>query len=256
MTFPRQFLPIVCAGLTATAELMSADRPGMSNEEGQELAAKLRSTRPIENLNLNAVMKIHDSNWRTPASKVPLRHQFIEEGRTWRFIYQTEANPNAPGEELAIIHTEGEPNRYLLTRHGDPGGTRILTGDDTMVPFAGSDFWVADLGLEFLHWPEQRVDTEARITMRKSRPCKVLESYNPRPGASGYVRVRSWIDAENGGVIVADAYGPDNRKLKVFEVKKVTKVNDVWEIKNLEMRNEKADTQTVLEFDYKQYADE
>jgi hypothetical protein len=125
-----------------------------------------------------------------------------------------------------------------------------------MVPFANSDFWLADLGLEFLHWPEQRIVQEARIKMRKGRPCKVLESINPRPGAAGYTRVRSWIDAEKMQPILAEAYAPDNTLIKEFEIGSVTKVNGHWELKNMEMRNAKTDTQTVLEFKYEQKASE
>ena len=37
------------------------------------------------------------------------------------------------------------------------GADRELSGDGTMIPFVGSDFWLGDLGLEFFHWPEQKV---------------------------------------------------------------------------------------------------
>ena len=125
-----------------------------------------------------------------------------------------------------------------------------------MIPFAHSDFWLADLGLEFLHWPEQRIVEEAKIRMRKGRPCKVLESVNPRRGAAGYTRVRSWIDAKTGKPILAEAYGPDNKLLKEFEVGSVAKVHGKWELKNMEMRDAKTDSQTVLEFQYEQNATE
>ena len=49
-----------------------------------------------------------------------------------------------------------------------------------MIPFAGSDFWIADLGLEFFHWPEQKV---LKKEFRRNCSCVVLESTNPNPAA-------------------------------------------------------------------------
>ena len=70
--------------------------------------------------------------------------------------------------------------------------------------------------------------------------------------AAGYTRLRSWIDAESGGVILARAYGPDNRLMKEFEVGGLTKVNGKWELKDMEMRDARTDSQTILEFKYQQ----
>ena len=42
-----------------------------------------------------------------------------------------------------------------------------------MTPFAGSDFWVADLGLEFFHWPEQKVLPNT-TNLKRSRAYTVV----------------------------------------------------------------------------------
>jgi hypothetical protein len=102
--------------------------------------------------------------------------------------------------------------------------------------------------MEFLYWPSQRIVEEANIRMRKGRPCRVLESVNP--AGRGYVRVRAWIDRETGKPILAEAYDANGRRVKVFEIGSVTKVNGRWELKNMEMRSERLDTLTVFEFKY------
>jgi hypothetical protein len=117
-----------------------------------------------------------------------------------------------------------------------------------MVPFADTDFWLADLGLQFLWWPEHRVVPDAKITMRKSIACKVLDSVNPKAGDSGYARGRSWVAIENGGLVYAEAYDRRNKLLKVFEISNVEKVNGRWELKELKIRNEQTDSVTRLEF--------
>ena len=232
-----------------------ANQPSRSSlAEGQALAAELRSMKPEENLEVKGVLRIRDNDGKR--STVPFRYQVIVGEKTWQSIYETQPDAPRAVEKLTVIQGEDRPNRYVLVRlHGadvPAAGPRALEGDQAMVAFAHSDFWLADLGLEFLHWPEQRIVEEAKIRMRKGRPCKVLESVNPHPGAAGYTRVRSWIDAKTGRPILAEAYGPDHKLLKEFEVGSVTKVNGQWELKNMEMRNAKTDSQTVLEFQYEQ----
>ena len=118
------------------------------------------------------------------------------------------------------------------------------------MPFAGTDFWLTDLGLEFLHWPQQRLVKDAKITMRLGRPCKVLESTNPRPVEGVYGRVISWIDSELGNLIYAEAYDVQNKRYKVFSLNGFKKVNGRWQVKDMVLRDDKADSRTHLEFSF------
>lgn len=117
-----------------------------------------------------------------------------------------------------------------------------------MIPFADSDFWIADLGLEFFHWPEQKI---LRHEMRRGRSCKVLESINPSPSTNGYSRVVSWIDNESGGIVHAEAYDAKDKLLKEFDPKSFKKVNGQWELQDMEIRNVQTGSRTRLEFDLK-----
>ena len=236
-----------------------ANKPApTSNEAGQKLAAELRLMRPTENLEVKGFLRIRDAQGKR--TKVPFTYRFLSGDQSWQSIYEIEADGGIPAEKLAVAHTEGGPNRYWHssangTTPASAAGPVALEGAKAMVPFANSDFWLADLGLEFLHWPEQRIVHEAKIKMRKGRPCHVLESIDPGPNAAGYTRVRSWIDAKTGGVILAEAYGPDNQLMKEFEVGGLTKVSGQWELKDMEMRTAKTDSKTVLEFKYEQKAE-
>jgi len=151
---------------------------------------------------------------------------------------------------LTVIHTEGQPNEYWLkstagpTGPGDPGVRQ--TGNGAMIPFAGTDFWLFDFGLEFLHWPTQRI---VKKEMRRGRFCEVLESVNPHAAPGTYARVLSWIDQETTGLLRAEAYDTDRRLLKEFSVGSFTKVNGQWRVRDVEIRDERTGSRTRLELD-------
>ena len=155
--------------------------------------------------------------------------------------------------KLTVIHSGEQPNRYELIDPAATGATngiaRELNREQIMAPFAGSDFWIADLGLEFLHWPRQRV--LLINDMKHGKACKVLESTNPSPVPSGYARVKSWITIESPhGIAHADAFDTQGKVFKRFDPKKLEKVQGAYELEEMEMRNLKTDSQTVIEFDF------
>ena len=117
-----------------------------------------------------------------------------------------------------------------------------------MSPFACSDFWVADLGLEFFHWPQQKV---LKKEFRRNCACMVLESTNPQPTTNGYSRVVSWIDEESLGIVEAYAYDVNGKKLKNFYPKNLEKVNGQYQVQSMIMDNIQTGSRTRLEFDLK-----
>ena len=64
-------------------------------------------------------------------------------------------------------------------------------------------------------------------------------------------RVKSWIDKETGGVLIAEAYDEKNRLLKEFNLSgsSFKKVNGRWHLEEMKIRNVRENSQTVLKFD-------
>jgi hypothetical protein len=221
-------------------------------QEGQALAAELRTAKPPENIDVQGRIRVRSQDGRR--STAPFRHHVVTGEDHWQLLYETAPSGSEPGQQLTVTLSRHHPPRYTLHGRLDDTGREVgalhLEGDQAMIPFAHSDFWLADLGLDFLHWPAQRIDRNTKLTMRKGRSCKVLESINDRPGAAGYTRVRSWVDIATGGIIIAEAYGPDNRILKEFEIGGFTKIDGRWELKNMEMRHLPNNSRTILEFKY------
>lgn len=245
----RGFLPcvlLICA--LAPGRLRGADRSS-PDEEGQALAAELRSQRPAENLTTTGSLRLRDSDgkWGEP---VPVRMEVRLGEDYWRTQYQAFDRNQALQETLIVMHTEQRPNRYDYLRVPKTGATTgpaiTLEGAAAAIPFAGSEFWLSDLGLEFLHWPQQRV---LKHEMRKGRSCRVLESVNANSAPGGYERVWSWIDLEHRGILRAEAYDSNRKLVKEFSIGNFKKVDGRWQLKSMEIRNEKTDARTRLEFD-------
>lgn len=200
--------------------------------EGQGLAAELR--RPQQPLSANGLLVTHGGSGSRVY--VPVSMQVQIDGSKWRSIYQASLPGQPNFERLTIIHQDDRPSQYLdqlISTNGSITHTATLTGNQADVPFAGSNFWLADLGLEFLHWPQQRL---YKKTMRQGRACRILESVNPHPDARSYSRVLSWIDNETGGLFRAEAYSADAKRLKTFELSHFEKINGHWEVKEMEIR--------------------
>ena len=229
----------------------------LNPKEGEALAHSLVSEmltqQPAQNSTNTGVLKIRDTGGEQ--RQIPMRFELFSTPTNWVSIY--EAGPWGGGRDrmqLRVIHSNNSPNRYLLgVAAGANAPSSVLKEvppSDTMVPFAGSDFWLADLGLEFLHWPQQRVMSKE---MRRSQFCLKLESINPHPGSSGYVRVESWIDHDPPhGIIHADAFDRKNQLLKKFDPTEIKKVHGEYQLAEMEIRNPKANSQTRIDFDLEQ----
>jgi YD repeat-containing protein len=146
---------------------------------------------------------------------------------------------------VTVLHDGANASQYRVAI-ARQGRDFTATGQQLMMPFAGSDFAIADLGLEFFHWPEQDL---TKKEMKRSRSCKVLESKNFHPTPGGYSRVVSWIDNESDGIVMAQAYDLQGKLLKQFIPKKVEKVNGQWQLQEMEIDNAQTGSSTRVDFD-------
>jgi len=226
--------------------------PEAAIKAGRVLVADLLAQQPDRDSTNVGVLTIRSRDGRRRS--LPVRVRALVAPTNWVNIYEAWPNSNDSGVvTLTIVHTPSQPNQYRLvdpnsTRETDAHPQRLL-GNDTMIPFAGSDFWVCDLGLEFLHWPEQRV---IKQEMRRSQPCDVLESTNPNPAAGSYARVLCWLQHESPhGIVQAEAYNSRNELLKDFEPKTLEKVHGQYEPEKLEIRNRQTRSLSFIEYDLK-----
>jgi hypothetical protein len=246
------FLPFALCLAQPKNELAPA--PPLDPAEGERqarlLVARLLEQKPEAASTNTGVLKIRDADGKT--REVSARFDIVPRQRDWLTVYEAALAAGSQPVKLTIIHSDAQPNQYFLS---DPGGSgtaasssRKLAPNELMAPFAGSDFWIADLGLEFLHWPQQRV---LRKQMRKGLSCDVLQSLNPEPASGGYSRVVSWIAVnrpEDIVIVHAEAFDTRDKLLKEFDPKKVEKINGVWQLEEMEIRNRQNGTRTRIDF--------
>jgi hypothetical protein len=219
--------------------------PIEAKSQGRELAAQLRRQKPAENSSNKGWLKIREDGG--VLTEVPAKFQIILTTTNWLSVYETTGSSNRSGPvKLTVVCSENGPNQYWLSDAGS--SPRRLAGSQVMIPFAGSDFWLADFGREFLFWPDQRL---LRKQVHRSRSCQQLESINPGPTPGGYARVLSWIDTETGGIMDAEAFDVRGATLKRFSVKSFKKVRGQYELEEMEISNRKTGSRTRIEFDLK-----
>ena len=250
-------LALVAMSLLVAFGALAATTNELSDAEiaGRNLVRQILEMRPTENLTNTGVLKIRPK--KAKQIETPVTFKVVVTPTNWVSVYETTLT-NTP-RVLIVRHTPDQPNEFFYRTNSVTGipifgdvpiishltRSHQLSGVEIMTPFAGSDFWLADLGLEFFHWPQQKI---LKKEFRNNCACMVLESVNPNPTTNGYSRVVTWIDEESLGVVQAEAYDSQNKKLKEFYPKGIKKVNGQWQVQTMQIINVQTDSRTRIEF--------
>jgi hypothetical protein len=244
----KEILLIVVAVLLASERLQAEPTlPAGADPErvAHELVEKLRAATPLENSVVAGVLRIREKEGKERT--VPIECM-IEAGRvSWKTGYQTFGSNGVP-ERAVVLHRPDKPNEYLYAKGTNAPDPKTISRSEAARSVGTSDFSLVDLGMDFLHWPGQRI---VRTQMVKSRWCNVLESTQPKPPSGGYAKVISWLDKESGGPLLAEAYDAKGKRVKEFEVGRVRKVEGEWQLKDMAIRNLVTGSRTTLEFELK-----
>lgn len=243
MSFLPKFLVFLAL---AACGPMSHAAPGGDDGRGGALAAAVRTQRPAESTSTTGTLRVRHPDGRRLA--VPVEVRVVLNTNSWSTVYRA-SFPDGRRETLTVVNPEFSPPHFILHRAAGDGNVaeiRPQRPDEMFTAFAGTDFWFIDLGMVFLHWPDQRF--KGRET-RRTRACNVLESWNPAPAPGAYRRVLTWIDEETGGIVRAEAYDANNRLLKEFSPGSFARVGSRYELRDMEIRNDQTDSRTTLQFD-------
>ncbi len=241
--FAFLFAMVFCALRTFSAEPVFVDKG-----EGKALVQDVLARIPPENTQVLGLLKIRPADG--PLTEAPTKMSIRISAGVWEDTYEVQPAAGHSGETLLIRHRVGLPNEYLygqFAQRGEAPRLEPISGRQLYQPLAGSDFFLGDLGLEFFHWPNQKI---VKKEMRRSRSCRVVESTDPNTQAGSYARVLSWIDLETSNLIMAQAFDSENRLLKEFSIRKISRNEGKAQLKEIEMRNDQTDSRTRLEFNF------
>jgi hypothetical protein len=233
----RAWLTVSLLLVTFAVPAVTTNDPVTAEREGRELAAKLRNAKPAENFTNTGTIAVRGP--KKQRSMIQFISRVIVTETNWTSFYEATNGTNTLST-FSVEHRPDAPSIYRLN------GTNELAASQTTLSFGGSDFWLADLGLEFLHWPIQLL---TRREMKRSNACSVLESKNPSPPPGGYSRIVSWIDNDTGGILLARAYDANGRFLKEFWPEDFEKVAGEYQLKKMVMENVQTDSSSALTFD-------
>ncbi|HXE43393.1 MAG TPA: hypothetical protein VN516_10240, partial [Candidatus Baltobacteraceae bacterium] len=154
--------------------------------QGRNLAKQLANARPIGNFTNTGILQIRDNQGKSVT--IPVQFEVFAHDSSWEANYRTEIVGTNSDINFSrtyfswstIIHSDGQPNIYRIPNVSRPPTDTnefiYLNPNQIMTSFARSDFWDSDLGLEFFHWPEQKI---IKKEFSRGRGCMVLESTNP-----------------------------------------------------------------------------
>ena len=235
----RYLLAAILLSVAVSSPAVTTNDAVTAETQGRELAQQLRNLQPPEGFTNSATLQIRGKGRR---ADIPLTALTSVSETNWQTTYIAQTTNGLA--YLSVRHLAGQPNGY----HLDPGcSDSEAARARLMSPFAGSDFWVVDLALDFLHWPAQKV---WRKELKKGQSCAVLESRLAAPATNGYSRVVSWVDIDTGGIVQAEAYDAKGKLLKEFEVKELEKINGRLEVTEIQMRNVQTGSRTTLRFNF------
>jgi hypothetical protein len=239
---------IMAVFLLAAMPALADPAPLDDSADGQALAAQIRNAVPEENSQIHGTFIIRAGGQTT---NIPVTCRVVVHDTNWESDYDVAGTANSGAEQLVVIHRTNAPNEYLYARASSPSAplpklAPLSPAEAAATPLAGSDFSAADLGLDFLHWPQQlRLKNE----MRLGQPCFVLESRDS--GGKIIGRVKSYIDKETGGLLIAEAYDTIEHLAKEFSLhgSSFKKVNGHWRLEHMDIRDNKKHSRTELKLD-------
>ncbi len=229
---------LLAAGPAARAQVREGPDAAETLPPAPLVLARVRASFPAEPLLVLAQLVRLDARGRTERT-LNARMLLDWHGANPSAVFRVADAFGAPLAQLAVERPFDGPARYAYAE-GDPAEEKPLQSMQDAV--AGTDFTWADLALSFLWWPG---GTTRALATKKGRTCYVVDV--PAPDAEGpFDGVRLWVDTRVFALLEAEARDAGGRVVKRLEVKSLKKVDGVWTLKDLEVRNVQERTRTRL----------
>jgi hypothetical protein len=148
---------------------------------------------------------------------------------------------------LVWEHPDADDERFLYLP--SLGRVRRIAGAETQESFVGSDFTYEDIGgREFDEYTYAIAGENASWTPPRggpARPAWRLESRR-KDASAQFPRIVSTILKDSFVVVAADIYNRRNEKQKVYTVRRLERIENIWTAMDAEMTNALENTRTEL----------
>jgi hypothetical protein len=161
-----------------------------------------------------------------------------------RFTYPNDIKNTA---FLVWEHTDADDERFLYLPA--LGRVRRIAGEEKQQSFVGSDLSYEDIGgRDISDYTYAFTDANAIWTGPdgSKHPAWSLESRAKDPKAD-YPRSVSLVRKDNFIVVHADVFNGRNERVKVFDVRKIDRIDNIWTVMSLVVANERDRTRTELD---------
>lgn len=161
-----------------------------------------------------------------------------------RFTYPNDIKNTA---FLVWEHPDADDERFLYLPA--LGRVRRIAGEEKQESFVGSDLSYEDIGgRDIADYTYAFADPNATwiASDGSKHPAWSLESRAKDKNAD-YPRSVSLVRKDNFVVVHAELFNPRNERTKVFDVKKIDRVDGIWTTLSLVVANERDRTRTELE---------
>jgi hypothetical protein len=178
-----------------------------------------------------------------PDRGVPSKSAIDGDRMLIRFTYPNDINGTA---FLVWEHPDGEDERFLYL----PALARVrrITGAEAQDSFVGSDFTYEDIsGREFDDYSYTMVEPNATWAGPDGKPSPSyrIES-RAKDAQARFPRVVSTIRKGDFVLVHADIYNRRDERQKIYEVRRLERIQSIWTLSDVSMSDTSAKTRTDL----------
>ena len=192
-------------------------------------------------------MRLHDRQGRVRERTMVLQTLRGTAGRGDKILVRFLSPNDIKGTALLVWeHPEGDDERFLYLPA--LGRVRRIAGEEKQQSFAGSDLSYEDIGGRDLNdYAYSFADQNAAWTAPDGSklPAWALES-RAKDRNADFPRSVSLVLKDRHVIAHAETYNPRNERAKVFDVRKLERVDGIWTVLDLVVANDALKTRTEL----------
>lgn len=206
--------------------------------EGGRILAEMRAAEPAGDYFFEFELRVLPR--RGPQTRIP--------GRLWggrnegvnlaRMILEVPGSDGgAPTEERLLVRGGASPAAWRWTSAAPAEPVR-MDGAALFTPLAGTGLSAFELQMQFLYWPEFVYEGKTRLLDRPTDAFLLYPSAEVAAARPELSAVRVYLDPNYHALVQAELLGADGRVLKTMRMVELRKLEEVWVVRAVEIRDE------------------